>query len=245
MPKYEVHLAIADRIYALLGTGVIRNRSLFFCGNVAPDAYETRSVYGVSDKKHTHLCEDEVVHSYGYGYPEAAEQFKNRINAFIENEYMNAGENRDLYLGYVVHLLTDEIYRVKMYQLLEAHLKNNGMGNDEPDFRRHLADRAADDEYKEVFNAISGAYRLSIQEYPFTQDLIHIFDTIWCCEVSGYINAEDISAFNGWILNSLQNAPQQKEMINNDHDKAIAFIGFAADEIIARVSGGAGIISMI
>ena len=245
MPKFEVHLAIADKIYALLGIGVIRNPSLFFCGNLAPDAYETRSNYGISDKKRTHMCEDEVVHSYGYGYPEVAEQFKIRINEFIKNYYMNADENRDLYLGYIVHLLTDEIYRVKTYQLLEEHLKNNGICNDEPDFRKNLADKVADGEYKDIFSAISNAYRISTHEYPFKQNMIKIFDTIWCCEVRNYISAKDISAFNGFVLNSLQNAQKRKKAIYNDHDKAIEFVDFTANEIIARISGGAGITRII
>ena len=56
MPKFEEHLAIADRIYALSGSRV------------------------------------------------------------IEKHYAIAPANRDFVLGYVVHLLTDEIYRANSFR---------------------------------------------------------------------------------------------------------------------------------
>jgi len=237
VPKFEVHLAMADKIYSSLGSSVIKSPSLFFCGNLAPDAYETRSSFTLFDKKHSHMCDDEVVHSYGYGYPEAANLFKIRINEFIENFYITADENKDLYLGYIVHLLTDEIYRRKVYQLLEAHLKSDEINNDEPNFRKNLADKVAAGEYKDIFNEISRSYKISLHEYPFKQNLIKILDTTWYCDLRGYISVEDIRTFNKFVLNSVQNEQKQNKVINTETDKAVKFIDFTANEIISRISG--------
>jgi hypothetical protein len=231
MPKYEVHLAIADKIYSILGNRVIENPSLFFCGNLAPDAYETKSDYQPSDKKHTHMCDDEVVHSYGYGYPEAGKLFKIRINEFIDNYYMTAGEYKDLYLGYIIHLYTDEIYRYTAYEMFEEHLKNTGVNTNEPNFRKNLADRVTNGEYKNIFKEISNPYSISINEYPFTQNLVELLDVTWDCEIRDYISTEEIRNFNKFVISSIQTEQKAK----NNKDTAIKFIDSTAEKIIERI----------
>ena len=231
MPKYEIHLAIADKIYSLLGNSVIKNPSLFFCGNLAPDAYETKSNYQISDKKHTHMCDDEVVHSYGFGYPKEGELFKIRIDEFIENYYMTASEDKDLYLGYIVHLYTDEIYRYTEYELLEERLKSVGVNINESNFRKNLADEVTNGEYKDIFKEISSLHSISINEYPFRQNLAELLDINWDCEIRDYITAEEIRNFNQWVVYSIQN---DRKNINNK-DTAIEFIDYTAEKIIERI----------
>ena len=245
MPKFEVHLAVADRIYSLLGSGIIKNAPLFFCGNLAPDAYETKSGYLPSDKKHTHMCDGETVHSYGYGYPGEGELFKSRVNEFIKNYCITANEDRDLYLGYVVHLFTDEIYRLKAYQSLWEHLKNTGIDPDGEGFRKDLADRVTGGGYKDIFKEISNVYKISIGEYPFVQNLVKVLEAVGVCEVRDYISAEEINTFNQGVLSILKNEQPQNRVINDEHNIAVKFIDFTADEIIARIAGKDGTIKII
>jgi len=233
MPKYEIHLAIADKIYFLLGNDIIKNPALFFCGNLAPDAYESGNNNGIFNKKHTHMCDDEVVHSYGYGYPKVAEQFRYRINEFIKNYYMKSGKDKDLYLGYIVHLLTDEIYRINVYQLLEKYLKNGEINSNEIDFRKNLADKVAKDEYKDIFNELSGMFKISINDYPFEQNLFEIFDRTWDCEIKDFINFNEINAFNNSVLCSLKNEWKQEKIYKSN--KSIEFVDIVAKEIIDRI----------
>ena len=236
MPKYEVHLAIADRIYALLGSEIIANPALFFCGNLAPDAYETRADYTRYDKLHTHMCEGEIVHSYGYGYPRMAVLFKKRVDEFAQKYCGHSDANRDLYLGYIAHLYTDEIYRVRSYELLEEHLISEGMITPEPDFRKNLADRVADGEYKEIFGKLSRPHKMSLNEYPFSQNIVEIFETDWNCEIKGYITAEDIIAFNGYVLSSIKDELAQDRAADGTAKTAIDFVDYCAKEIIARIA---------
>ena len=55
MPHTITHLAIADKIYVILGGEVIKNLPLFFGGNLAPDAIHAKKDYQRADKKHSHL----------------------------------------------------------------------------------------------------------------------------------------------------------------------------------------------
>jgi len=78
MASTITHLAIADKIYSILGDGIIRNLPLFFGGNLAPDAVHAKKDYQRADKKYSHLCDG--IRSYGYGYPEIARLFKDRVD---------------------------------------------------------------------------------------------------------------------------------------------------------------------
>ena len=80
MAGTATHIAIADKINSILGDGVIKNLPLFFGGNLAPDAIHAKQNYQRADKKHSHLCDG--IRSYGYGYPEIAKLFKDRVNEF-------------------------------------------------------------------------------------------------------------------------------------------------------------------
>jgi hypothetical protein len=63
-----IHLAIADKIYDILGGDVVKNLPLFFGGNIAPDAVHAKKDYQRAYKKQSYLCD--AICSYGYGYPE-------------------------------------------------------------------------------------------------------------------------------------------------------------------------------
>ena len=62
-----LHIAIADKIYDISGSSIVKNLPLFFGGNIAPDAVHAKEDYQRRDKKHSNLCYD--LYSYGYGYP--------------------------------------------------------------------------------------------------------------------------------------------------------------------------------
>jgi len=55
MPGSATHLAIANKLYSILGEGVIPDLPLFFGGSIAPDAIHAKPGYQREDKRHTHL----------------------------------------------------------------------------------------------------------------------------------------------------------------------------------------------
>lgn len=240
MPGTILHLAIADKVYSILGDGVIKNLPLFFGGNIAPDAIHAKKEYQRADKKHSHLCDG--IHLYGYGYPEKVQLFKDRINAFIEKYYTTAGEDRDLYLGYVVHLLVDEFYTLSVFERLENHLRNNGGNPNEPGFRKKLADEISDDpqEYNEAyvgfFSETSSVFDISANDYEFKQNAVDVLEAVWDYEIKGYISANEININKRWVINTFFKSKKVKS--NDNRETAIKFVDLAAKNIIERLCKG-------
>ena len=226
MASSVTHIAIADRINSILGGGVIKNLPLFFGGNLAPDAIHAKPNYQRADKKHSHLCDG--IKSYGYGYPEISKLFKDRVNEFIANYYMTAGEDKDLYFGYIVHLLVDEIFALSVFERLENNLINNGANPDEPEFRKNLADEVNGNDYREAF------IDTYIHDYDFIQNAIDILEAVWDYEVKDYISVNEINISKRWVINTFFKI--EKTESNGDPEIARKFVDFAANEIVNRLS---------
>ena len=234
MAGIETHLAIADKIYFMLGGEVIKNLPLFFGGNVAPDAVHMKKDYQRLYKKRSHLTEG--VLDYGYGDSGMATLFKDRVNEFIENYYLTAGEDKDLYLGYIIHLLTDEFNSRMVYKRLEEHLKNNGDNPDEPGFRKNLTGIVYNGGYRDFFSDTT--YNISPHKYPFKQNVVDILEAAHDYEVKDYISADEINMEKRWIIDTyFKSENTQEDTINYDPHKAEQFVSLVAEDIIVSLSG--------
>ena len=241
MAGTATHIAIADKINSILGDGAIKNLPLFFGGNLAPDAIHAKADYQRADKKHTHLCDG--IRSYGYGYPEIAKLFGDRVNDFIKNYYQTANDDKDLYFGYIVHLLVDEFYLLSVYERLENHLKNNGANPDEPGFRKNLADEVNNGGHREFFSDTSYIIDISAQDYDFKQNVVDILEAAWDYEVKDYIGANEINTSKRWVIDNFFKKGQAKN--SDDRKQALRFINLAANDIIMRLSCKDGIVKML
>ena len=239
MPGTLTHIAIADKIYSILGDSVIKNLPLFFGGNLAPDAIHAKENYQRADKKHSHLCDG--IRSYGYGYPEIAQLFKDRVNEFIEKYYMTAGEDKDLYFGYIVHLLVDEFYLLSIYEKLENHLKCNGANPDDPKFRKNLAGAINDDpkfynpDYIDFFKKTSAIIEISANDYDFKQNVVEVLEAVWDYEIKDYISVNEINISKRWVINNFFKSEKTKS--NDDNETAIKFVDLTAENIIEKLRG--------
>jgi len=247
MAATPTHIAIADQINAVLGDGVIKNLPLFFGGNIAPDAIHAKKDYQRADKKHTHLCDG--IRSYGYGYPGNAKLFKNRMNEFIEKYYMTAGENKDLYFGYIVHLLVDELYLFSVFERLEEHLQNNGADTNAPGFRKKLANEISDDPqtyneaYVRFFREAATVLDISADGYAFKQNAVEVLEAVWDYEIKDYISVNEINTSKRWVLNTFFKG--EKTKCNPVCETATNFVTFAANDIINRLACTDGIVQFL
>jgi len=234
MAGIETHLAIADKIYFILGGEKIKNPPLFFGGNIAPDAVHMKKDYQRLYKKRSHLTEG--IRHYGYGDPVMAKLFKNRINEFIKNYYLKAGEDKDLYLGYIIHILTDKFQSRMVYKRLEEHLKNSGTDPDEPGFRKNLTDIVDNGVYNDFFTDTT--YSISPHKYPFKQNVVDVLEAAQDYEVKDYISAGELNMEKRWVINTyFKSEHTQDNTINYDRNKAEQFVNLAAEDIIASLSG--------
>ena len=242
MAGIEVHLAIADKIYFILGDNTIKNLPLFFGGNIAPDAVHMKKDYQRLYKKCSHLTEG--TRDYGYGDPGMVKLFKDRVNEFVENYYLTAGEDKDLYLGYIVHLLTDEFNSRMVYKRLEEHLKNNGINPNELGFRKNLTDSVYNGAYRDFFTDTS--YNILPHKYQFKQNVVDVLEAAQDYEVKDYISADEMNMEKQWVINThFKSEPIQDDIINYDRDKAEKFVDLATEDIIASLSGEKDIIKIL
>ena len=237
MPGTLTHLAVADRIYSILGDGTIKNLPLFFGGNIAPDAIHAKKDYQRADKRHSHLCDG--IHLYGYGCPKMSLLFKGRINEFFKKYYMTAGEDRDLYWGYIVHLLVDEFYMFSVFNRLENHLKNSGANPYEPGLRQKLASELSDDPqkynpaYTGFFSKTLSLIDISANNYDFKQNAVEILEAVWDYEVKDHISANEINTSKRWVIDNLFKSEEMKNLANSEI--AVNWVDLAAKEIIGRL----------
>lgn len=236
MPGTLTHIAIADKIFSIWGGSVITNIPLFFGGNLAPDAIHAKKNYQRADKKRSHLCEG--IRSYGYGYPEIAKLFQSRVDEFIENYYLTAGEEKDLYLGYIVHLLVDEFYLLSTYKCLEEYLKSSGVNPDEPGFRKNLADEVNNNGHREFFSENSYIHDILTNEYDFKQNVVDVLEAVWDYEIKDYITKDEINISKRWVINKFfknESTVELKLNLDNDRSKALKLIEIASENVTAKL----------
>ena len=80
----------------------------FALGNLAPDGIMSRKGYTRPMKMHTHFRDD--IPDWEFTEPSNQQLFHERIRRFSEEMLSDTSLDRDLYLGYVTHILTDEIF---------------------------------------------------------------------------------------------------------------------------------------
>lgn len=237
MPNPVTHLAIADKIYSLLGEDIISNLPLFFSGNLAPDAIHARTNYQRSDKIRSHLRDDVTmplgyIRSFGYGDPDAAKLSDERIKDFIEKYYLSANEDKDLYLGYAIHILADQFVLFMIYEQLENHLISIGIDVKEPDYRKNLIDKIHNGEYKYIFDEITKSFDLSISDYVFEHDIVALLESVWDYEVPDHITANEANISKRWVIDRyFKNAPSVAEK------RDVGFVDIVAQKIIAWNKG--------
>ena len=252
------HLALADKLYDTLGSTIIKNYPLFLSGNIAPDAAHSKKNYQRADKKRTHLSDG--INAYGYGQPEAAKLFKTRINEFIQKYYLPATEYKDLYLGYIVHLLADEFYLFSVYKQLEDKFIVNGANPSEPDFQRKVFDEVIDGwrepirptgslgiDYRKFFEDDVQQGDLAMRRYKFKNNTISALESVWDYEITDYLSSDELNNNKRWTINTyFDNENTQREGITEDDcEKYFSLLETATTAIIACLSGKMDIIKVI
>ena len=80
----------------------------FVLGNLAPDGIMSRKGYVRSMKMHTHFRDG--IPDWEFTRDDHQKVFHQRIRSFCAQMLPEPALDRDLYLGYVTHILTDEIF---------------------------------------------------------------------------------------------------------------------------------------
>lgn len=218
------HLVVADRIYELTGNR-ITNPALFFSGNIAPDAIHAKPDYQRPDKKRTHLTEN--ISCNDFQYPEKREIFYSRVNSFIDVYYDPEDESADLYLGYITHLITDELFNVHIREQFVKCMEMHGIREENPEL------------FRRIISEIEIVDHIVFKKYPFRHDVRQLLNSVWDYEIKDYIPSAYINNSKRWVIDTyLSGNDTVGEAVYYDYNTAYDFIIFAADNIIDRLSNG-------
>lgn len=121
-----MHLVIADRLLEQLN---IQNPALFYCGNLAPDAIMGHPNYKRDMKTHTHFKDGQK--PFEFRIKDNQDIYFERLMDFADTFLNKQDINYELYLGYIVHILVDELYLLNYYEdfLKELESQNISFSN--------------------------------------------------------------------------------------------------------------------
>jgi len=232
MPGNATHLAIADKIYKFLGESVIKDMPLFFCGNVAPDAIHAKPNYTREDKRHTHLTKD--MPTDAFHNPDKLRLFHERVNEFIDSFYVAADMQSDLYLGYVTHLLSDELFNITKRTPFNRLIFTDGIDQSEKDL------------FEKILEDVDAGDMLILSQYPYTQNVAEVLDAVWDYEIKGYVGKDEVNNSKRYVINKFLNgASAQIDLKYYSYAEAVEFVDYAVEDCLKRLSGESDIIPIL
>ncbi len=215
------HLAIADLICERLGETFFLNLPLFYAGSIAPDAIHARENYIREYKKHTHLTEG--ISGSDFTDTEKLSLFHKRLRKYIEQYYFAGTEEADLYLGYIVHLVTDEVFNIHVRKRYVDLMGYEGMKDTDYEFFRRL------------MRDIDRTDRLILKKYPFKHDIKKILEGVVEYEIKDMIIAEEADKSRKWVINTFfLGVGQELKSVYCNYDDTLRFIEYSVDIILDR-----------
>lgn len=219
------HLVIANEMLKNLPEGIIENVGLFYLGSFAPDAIHARQDYIRAYKKHTHFRDD--IPDGDFELPDNYEQYKTRLVDFIIKNKDRQDGLIDLYRGYVVHILTDELFIITLRKEFCLLMKELGIGQyEKPFFERIVTDMHRND-------------FLLIDRYEDMDKIKTKLEQVPIYPIENYIQEEEMRITKEWLLE--QHFYVQRERLEPEYlkyQKMTEFIYMAAKEIIKRLAEG-------
>lgn len=213
------HLVIGREIIKLLPADIIKDPGLFYMGTVAPDAVHAREGYIRAHKKHSHFRDD--IPDRDFEVPENYAIYQERLIRFIR-QHRSAGEDlRDYYLGYVVHILSDELFVLSIRKEFCEMMAKLGIDqNDRPFFDYIVADMNRND-------------MLMVHQYEGMAEIRRYMEEAPALEVEGYISNQEMDDCRDWLIN--QHFVRRQHLLPPvyiTYDRMMEFVQSAARQIL-------------
>jgi len=217
------HLAIANKIIKKLGNGIIKDEGFLYAGSIAPDAIHARKEYMREFKKITHLKDG--ISGKDFNKEENLVVFYEKINLFIDKYVKLNDSNIDLYRGYIIHVLTDELFYSSIREEFVKDMEQVGiLQTDREFYTRHMRD--IDN------NNFMLASKLSDLDIIFLK-----LQKLGAYEIKDILKEDELRASRNWIINKFSNLPEtMTEGIYIGYNQMIRFIDEASVDIVRRLS---------
>lgn len=213
------HLAVAlelirrwndDGDSAEEGPGISRPER-FLLGNICPDGIMSRKGYQRPMKMHTHF-RDGILDSE-FSLPENLALFHQRIHQFVQKNMTDQSLERDLYLGYLTHILTDEFFMLTVRPEFMDKIAVLGLTQrDEETFSHFTYD----------VNQID--FRLA-KEYPGMDWARSCLRDAKPYEIQDMLSEKELTDSREWVLHFFfDDAPEAQTPVYYTYERALQFI---------------------
>ncbi|HEX2976386.1 MAG TPA: zinc dependent phospholipase C family protein [Bacteroidales bacterium] len=223
MAGIATHLIIAREIIKLLPEGALADEGLFIAGSIAPDAIHAREGFVRADKKHTHLRDD--IPDKDFILQCNIELFHQRVADFILKNWQRKDGLLDLYRGYVVHLLTDELYMLTIRQEFVNRMEKEGINQSDKDFFiRIVTDMNRNDFLLAVNYADKDEIRKRLEQVkPY--------------QIEGMLSEDELTRSRNWVIKRyFYDRIDLFEPVYISYDRTQEFVKMASEEIVRRLS---------
>jgi hypothetical protein len=225
MAGLVTHLVLASEICKRLPEGTIGDRGLFYLGNLAPDAIHLRENYIREYKKHTHFRDD--ILDRDFVKEENRALFCSRVTDFIVRYREIDDGLLDLYRGYVVHVLADELYVVTVREEFCKTLEKLDIDQGDPRFFEYVVSDMTRNDF------------LLAKYYTDFGDIFKGLEEAKVYPVAGYLSEDEIYSCRDWLLHRyIKDTQEILQPTYITFEETLDFIQRAADEIVERLTGG-------
>ncbi len=216
------HMVIAKEMLKFLPEGTIRNLDLFYLGTLAPDAVHARMGYERVHKKHTHFRDD--IPDPDFGLPENHTLYRERLEQFIKCNRNRTDGLLDFYRGYVVHILTDELFVLSIRREFCKRMEELGIEqNDKRFFEAIVADQNRND-------------LLLVYRYEEMDGLREHMERALIYPIEGYISEQELEDSRVWLIE--HHFIKKHELIQPTYityDRTLEFIYSSAEWIADKM----------
>lgn len=226
------HLVIAREMIKLLPKGTIKEEGLFYEGSFAPDAIHAREGFIREDKKHTHLRDN--IPDKDFILEENRTLFYSRVADFILENQMRECGLLDLYRGYVVHLLTDELFVITIREEFCEIMAGMGIAQHDIEF---------------FYNIVSDLNRIDdilVENYEGMDEIRKRLEKIKPYPIEGLLSENEIRDCNNWLLhNYFVEKHELLAPVYISYERTLDFIKMTAENIVIRLSEGGSLPRML
>lgn len=180
------HMVIAREMIKRLPKESIREEGLFYLGNLAPDAVHAREGYIRAYKKHTHFRDD--IPDMEFEQEEHQVVYRKRLEDFAAKNRERGDGLEDLYLGYVTHILTDELFIVTVRKEFCKVMEQMGISQDDHRFFEYIVrDMTRND-------------LLLVKHYEEMEIIRRCMEQVGIYQIEGLLSTQELKNSKDWLV---------------------------------------------
>ena len=226
------HMVIAREIIKQLPEGSIRKEELFYLGNLAPDAIHAREGYIREYKKHTHFRDG--IPDMDFELEKHQSTYRKRLEKFAAQNRERGDGLEDLYLGYVTHVLADELFILTIRKEFCKSMEQMGIRQNDHRFFEYIVRDMNRNDF------------LLVRRYEDMEKIRRCIEQAEVCGIDGLLSTLEMKNSMDWLVR--YHFLEEHEFLDPvyiSYDRIIAYIREAAGTIADKLTGKKSLLRML